>query len=334
MNGKETVDLSNRYIWFAEVEAHGRSPLYEALAYGVAGDGDAIAFLMTLPPEKRQPNLLFAAVRHLLGVSTDWAHFRQILLANAGAVRSIMLTHATQTNEAARCATLLPVFAQLPQPLALIEVGASAGLCLLPDLYGYDYGDQLLCPEKPERKYPVFLCSASKTTPLPRAMPRIVWRAGLDLNPLDASDREQAEWLQTLVWPEQTERAANLRAALSIAATNQPRIVKGDLLGSSLAQLCREAPENATLVVFHTAVLAYVPDQPAREAFARQVTSLCPYWISNESPRVFPEVARHAGISDTPGRFLMSVNGIPAAWTDPHGAAIQWIAGRDWTANC
>jgi hypothetical protein len=44
-----------------------------------------------------------------------------------------MLSRSTQTNEPARCATLLPVLAQLPQPLALNEVGASAGLCLLPD---------------------------------------------------------------------------------------------------------------------------------------------------------------------------------------------------------
>nr|WP_275311681.1 DUF2332 family protein [Streptomyces yunnanensis] len=44
-------------------------------------------------------------------------------------VSSLMLVRLTQTNESARCATLLPVLATLPQPLALIEVGASAGLC-------------------------------------------------------------------------------------------------------------------------------------------------------------------------------------------------------------
>jgi hypothetical protein len=47
----------------------------------------------------------------------------------------------TQTNEPARCATLLPLLALLPQPLALLEIGASAGLCLLPDLYSYKYTD-------------------------------------------------------------------------------------------------------------------------------------------------------------------------------------------------
>jgi hypothetical protein len=36
---------------------------------GVAGDRDAITLLMTVPTEKRQPNLLFASVRHLFGLS-------------------------------------------------------------------------------------------------------------------------------------------------------------------------------------------------------------------------------------------------------------------------
>ena len=40
----------------------------------------------------------------------------------------MILARRTQTNEPARCAVLLPALAQLPQPLALIEAGASAGL--------------------------------------------------------------------------------------------------------------------------------------------------------------------------------------------------------------
>ena len=59
-------------------------------------------------------------------------------------VEALMLARRTQTNEAARCALLLPLLAALPQPLALLEVGASAGLCLLPDRYGYDYAGHRL----------------------------------------------------------------------------------------------------------------------------------------------------------------------------------------------
>jgi hypothetical protein len=325
MSKQHSGDLSLRYIRFAEEEAAGRSPLYGALARGVAADQDAIRFLMTLPEEKRQPNLLLAAVRHLFGSQADWPHFRRSLLDNADAVRSVMLTHSTQTNEPARCATLLPVLARLPQPLALVEVGASAGLCLLPDRYGYDYGDRVIRPAETGR-YPVFRCSANAATPLPGEMPQVIWRAGLDLHPLNAADPAQAAWLETLVWPEQTERLGNLRAALGIAAAHQPRIVKADLLGDGLVELCGEAPAGATLVVFHTAVLAYVTDQGERQAFAEHVTSLCDYWISNESPRVFPGVAERVATSGPAGRFLLSVNGDPVAWTDPHGTAIDWFA--------
>jgi hypothetical protein len=330
---QRSAEIANRYLRFAEDEVHGRSPLYEAFARGVAGDQDAINFLITLPAAKRQPNLLLAAVRHLFGLPPDWLHFRRTLLDNTEAVRSVILTRSTQTNEPARCATLLPVLARLPQPLALVEVGASAGLCLLPDCYGYDYGSRLLRPQAADPPYPVFACSVSETTPLPRAMPQVIWRAGLDLNPLDASDPSQAAWLETLVWPEQTRRVEGLRDAIRIAAVRRPRIVQGDLLGDGLARLCGEAPKEATLVVFHTAVLAYVAGAAARRSFAETVTSLCNYWICNESPIVFPEMASRIGTTGRPGRFLMSVNSNPVAWTDPHGAAIDWTVDPNWTAN-
>ncbi len=314
---------------FANDEARGRSPLYEALARGVANDAEVIDFLMALPPEKQQPNLLFAAVRSLTGTPRDFPGFKHCLLADAEAVRSVMLTRSTQTNEPARCATLLPVLARLPQPLALIEVGASAGLCLLPDFYGYDFGSRSIHPGDGNGDYPVFCCAVSAETPLPTRMPQIIWRAGLDLNPLDAAAPDQSSWLETLVWPEQTSRLAGLRGALCVAATRKPRLVEASLTGDALASLCREAPPDATLVVFHTAVLAYVTDQADRHAFADRVTSLSPYWICNESPRVMPDLSDTAGKPSEAGRFLLSVNRKPVAWTDPHGAAIEWIADPD-----
>lgn len=320
------AEISAHYVRFADAEAHGRSSLYEELARAVAGDRETLSFLASLPDMKRQPNLLLAAVRHLFGTSMGWTEFRQALLARPDAVRSLMLERSTQTNEPARCATLLPILARLPQPLALIEVGASAGLCLLPDLYSYDYGRKVIRAPAMGSDSPLFRCTASETTPLPMAAPQVVWRAGLDLNPIDASDPRQVAWLETLVWPEQTERLANLRAAVKIAAAVKPRVVKGDLRGSDLLQLCREAPRDATLVVFHTAVLDYVSNPAERLAFAEQVINLCPFWISNEFPRVFPAIAAFTEATWPPGRFLLSVNGSPVAWTDPHGASLEWIA--------
>lgn len=326
MADDERDRLAARYRRFAADEARGRSPSYEAITTAIADDRATLDFLLSLPEDKRQPNLLLAALRHLFGTQADWPAFRASLIANADAIRALMLARATQTNEPARCAVLLPVLARLPQPIALIEVGASAGLCLLPDFYGYDYGRRGLAPRPLSIEAPMFPCAASADTPLPEALPFIVWRAGLDLDPIDAADRTQAAWLETLVWPEQTERAARLRAALKVAALQNPRVDKGDLRGGDLARLCALAPKSATLVVFHTAALGYVADRAQRQHFATAVRALSPCWISNEAPRVFPEHAAEAGEPPSAGHFLMAVNGAPVAWTDPHGASIEWIA--------
>jgi hypothetical protein len=233
-----------------------------------------------------------------------------------------MLARSTQTNEPGRCAALLPILARLPQPLALIEVGASAGLCLLPDCYGYDYRGHRL---NKVVGAPVLPCDADAATPLPTAMPQIVWRAGLDLNPVDLSDPDRVAWLKALVWPEQEHRLARLSAAIAIAAARKPRVVPGDLR-RDLAPLAAEAPKNATLVIFHSAGLAYVPSPEERADFARLVEALCDVWIANEVPQVFPEIEAHAGVAGPPGSFLISVNGQPVAWADPHGAWLRWIA--------
>jgi hypothetical protein len=120
---------------------------------------------------------------------------------------------------------------------------------------------------------PIFPCAVSATTPVPEAPPRVVWRAGLDLSPIDIADPSQAAWLEALVWPEQTDRLERLRAAVKIATDDKPQVVRGDLR-SDLARLAAEAPQTATLVIFHTAVLAYVRSLVDRGQFARSVKSL------------------------------------------------------------
>jgi len=159
-------------------------------------------------------------------------------------------------------------------------------------------------------RLPVFTCAINAATPVPTRPPRVVWRAGLDINPVDLADPAEVAWLETLVWPEQTDRLARLRAAIMIATEQKPRLVKGDLR-TDLAALAQEAPKDATLVIFHTAVLAYISPAAEREAFARSVASLCDYWIANEAPQVFPDIARRVGREGPGGSFLLSVNGAP-----------------------
>ena len=324
MEQQDGARVSTAYLRFAEDEVRDKSPLYCELLRGAASDPEVIGFLLTLPREKRQPNLFLAAARYLFGTPAGWDQLRNRVLQDQEALRATMLARSTQTNEPGRCAALLPVLAGLPEPLALLEVGASAGLCLLPDFYAYDYGGAILAPEAQRLTPPVFPCTINAATPVPKRPSRILWRAGLDLNPVDLADPAEVAWLEALVWPEQTDRLARLRGAMMIATEQKPRLVKGDLR-TDLAALAREAPKDATLVIFHTAVLAYISPAAKREEFARSVGSLCDYWIANEAPLVFPDIARRAGREGPRGSFLLSVNGAPLAWADPHGASVEWI---------
>ena len=235
-----------------------------------------------------------------------------------------MLRRTTQTNEPARCAVLLPLLAALPQPLALIEVGASAGLCLLPDRYGYDWGRARIAPPVPARLFSVV--PRSVRVSLPVAPPRIVWRAGLDLNPLDVTSDEDTAWLNALIWPEQDERRRNLQAALATARRAPPRVVRGDLL-ADLAPLMAEAPADATLVVFHTRGAGLCELRRGTHALCRPVRRSRAVWISNEVPSVFPDIAARAPTPMPRGKFLLAVDGEPKAWTGPHGQSLDWFAG-------
>ncbi|OJF14566.1 DUF2332 domain-containing protein [Couchioplanes caeruleus] len=318
------------YQAFAVREARGQSPTYEALALAVGADQQVLGLLDGLPEEKRQPNLLLAAAQYLgapLGAPDD---FLDWVLQNWSALSATMLQRRTQTNEPARCATLLPVLARLRQPLALLEVGASAGLCLYPDAYQYRYGQdqQVLGPAvSPVR----LTCAVSDNVPRPVSMPTVAWRAGLDLNPLDVNDDDDVRWLDALIWPEQQQRRERLQAAVDIARADPPRMVKGDLL-ADLPALAAQAPADATLVIFHSAVLTYVPPD-TRSAFINLVRGLPGHWISNEGVGVLPELAATMEVDPAgPARFLLAVDGQGVAFTGPHGQEIQWLAHHESSA--
>ena len=173
---------------------------------------------------------------------------------------------------------------------------------------------------------PTFACRASASTPLPTRGLDIVWRAGLDLEPIDIRDPEQTAWLEALVWPGEGNRLALLHAAIEIAREDPPPLVRGDLR-HDLAALAAGAPADATLVIFHTAVLAYVPDPADRAAFARTIGGLDAVWIANEAPGLLEGAERPA--HPWPAGFdplMLSLDKRPIAWTDPHGTRIDWIA--------
>ena len=309
---------AERYREFAR-EAHGRSAAYEALAGAVAGDGALLGFLGTLPVARRQPNLLFAAARYMLGEPADIGTLRDLVGLDAAGLSRVMLARRTQTNEPARCATLLPALAGLPGPLALIEVGASAGLTLLFDRYSYDFGGRVIRGTDPEA--PMLRCAVSGPVPVPAGIPDIAWRAGLDLNPLDVMSEDDMRWLSCLLWPGEGDREERLAGAIAAARRDPPAVFRGDL-NTDLPALAARAPAGATLVVYHTAVLGYVAAED-RARFADTVRELGAVWLSNEAPEVMPGVT-------VPARegapFVLIRDGrIPLAYTDPHGTWVHWL---------
>lgn len=321
------VDPAVQYAAFA-AEATD-SPCFSSWAAAVAEDAEVLAWLTTLPQVKQQPNLVFAAARwHGVPAPGPYDGLRAALLGDDGTIRATILARSTQTNEAGRMATLVPAFASLglAAPLSLLEVGASAGLCLYPDRWGYawqtDAGPVLLGEE------PRLTCTVRGDAPLPERLPQVAWRGGLDLNPGDVTDEDAMAWLETLVWPEQDERRDRLRQAIKIARADPPRLVRGDLL-TDLPPLVEEAAAHGPVVVFHSAVIAYL--EPAdRERFHDLMTGLVAdgacHWVSNEGKRVLPRVtetgppvpAHHA-------TFVTGVDGRAVAWTHGHGRSLRWL---------
>jgi hypothetical protein len=326
-------DTAEVYADFGERQALGSSDCFRDWALAVASDAELLELVDTLPEGKRQPNLVFAAARwHGAEAPGPYDGLRSVLVDDWESVRATVLARATQTNEVGRCATLLPVLAGLPGPLALIEVGASAGLCLYPDRYSYRYSTGVVLDPSDGPSRVVLECDVDGDPPLPDTLPEVVWRGGIDLNPLDVRDDDAMRWLQTLVWPEHDDRRARLAAAVDLAREDPPALVRGDL-NDALPALVERVPDDATLVVFHSAVLAYLAAEE-RDRFVDLVTGTRGHWVSNEGPRVLPRVADTlppdavTGSGVGPASFVLGLDGRAVAFTEGHGRALTWTAGR------
>lgn len=293
---------------------------YERLSVAISRNDDVRRLLDTLPPERRQSNLLLSVTKFRGGPIVNPAAFCGYVLANWPAIEADMRLRSVQTNEVGRCAVLLPLLAALPQPLALLEVGASAGLCLYPDRYAYQYGDHVVGSGEP-----VLECTATGIPP-PTCLPEVAWRAGLDLNPLDVSNPGDVAWLDANIWPEHAYRRERLRAAVAVARADPPLLVRGDLV-EDLPALAAQAPDGATLVVFHTAVLYQVP-APRRKAFFEVVRGLPGHWIANEDPAMLRDesLPELAALEAKPLHNVLALDGTPLAWTRWHGQEISWFA--------
>jgi hypothetical protein len=200
-------------------------------------------------------------------------------------------------------------------------VGTSAGLCLYPDRYSYEYDGRAVGP----RREVHLSCVTGGAVPVPDALPEVVARIGVDLNPLDVADPADRAWLRALVWPGplESERLERLDAAADVAAGERPTLLTGDLL-DRLPDALALVPAGATPVVLHTAVLPYVPRE-RRAAFVDEVRRLPVRWIAQEAPGMVPGTGQ-----PYPGGwgpyFVLSLDGRPLARTAPHGGRVDWLA--------
>lgn len=319
------MDTADWYQHFAMQEARGSSLCYEQWASGIAEDQELLALVDQLPNRNRQPNLVLAASR-LAGIRpAPFEGFREQFMALWPEIRAIALEHRTQTNEVGRCAVLVPLLASLPQPLALLEVGASAGLCLYPDKFSYQYGEADRIDPNDGPSTAILQCATTGPVPRPLKLPEIAWRTGIDLNPLDVSNADDMRWLEALVWPEHEERRSRLRSAIEFARTDPPALVKGNLLGT-LQETAASAPRDATLVVFHSAVLTYL-SADERSMFTHTVQQLPGHWISNEGAAViqFPPGSLPERSDSSTSVFVVALDGKPLAYAGPHGQWLDWF---------
>lgn len=333
---------SHRYRSFA-AWARESSPLYAEWADSIAGDPGLIGRIAALGERRGQPNLVFAAARWAGCGIEPFPRWRENLIEAWDRVAAITAERRTQTNEVGRCATLLPVISRIDGPVALLETGTAAGLCLFPERYSYAYaspaGEHVLRPPAGAGTDvgagPMLGCRVDAADVVPETLPDVVWRAGIDLAPIDVRDEDAVAWLETLVWPGPVydERLGRLRAGVEVARTDPPRIVAGDIL-DRLPELADESPREATLVVFHSAVLMYL-DADARLRFTELVRALGQrtgrrvVWISNEAPGILPEADERMpqGVHVT-GSFIQTVDGVPVALAGQHGATYEVASFR------
>lgn len=276
--------LAQRYHRFS-AECEGISPLYAFLSAQIAQDRELLTLALACRPGQPPGNLLLGAVHFLLYQQPHhplaayypsltleplpreaaFPVFKQFCLDQQLALEELIATQLVQTNEIRRCTYLFLAFAYIAQhtlhqgvaePLALLELGASAGLNLLWDHYWYLYQHNGQISEAGVANSPVRLTCVvrGQTMPgLPAALPPVAWRMGLDLNPVDLHDAKQYLWLQALIWPEHHDRMALLEDARLVYHQHPPLLRRGDIV-ADLAAVLAAMPAYTTPVIFHTHV--------------------------------------------------------------------------------
>ena len=254
-----------------------------------------------------------------------WEAVADALLDHAADIL-VWLDSPPQTNEVARAsllfAGLLVVAAETRLPIALHELGASAGLNLNLDRFGYRYGEVM----RGEPSSPVRLAPRWHGAPPPDATVTIARRIGNDIAPIDVTARSGRERLLAYAWPDQPERIARLEAALAIAAAHPPPIEPGDAAAFVERHFSAPPRPGETRVLSHSIALQYVAEAGRariaaclRAAGGRATTDAPVAWVQFEQN---PEVGGAAlSLALWPGGTVRIL-----AAADAHGRDVRWLA--------
>ena len=347
--------VARRFVLLADTEFRDHSPLYEHLARRVATDRELLDALAPLTAPNQAPVKLFAAVHHLVLAEPDhplariyrgapgdpWPAFSELVRTRWDEVAELVRTRSIQTNEVGRTAGLLPVLGvvadELHLPLAVIEIGPSAGLNLRFDRYAVDYG---ACGRVGPGDAAVRLgCEViGPLRPPVREAPAAPWRIGVDLDPVDVADADACRWLEACVWPDGSGRLERLRAALADAREDPPVLRRGDAV-RELPGLLAAAPSGTVAVVVSTWALAYLSADGRRSVhgvLAAAARSRDVALVTFEYPQVTPWIptpSRRAAVGADRGASLLGLaiwrDGVehcrPMAWMQAHGRWLDWL---------
>jgi hypothetical protein len=347
--------LAQVYRRFGEVDAAGTSPLYERVAVALSASGEALRAIETAPARKRHPTVILAALHDLAlagrapalaaayaAADGDAAAGAAIdtLLRMTDSVVAIAVRRPVRANETGHCAVLYPAIAEAARrvgahAVGLIDVGCSAGLNLNVDRVGITYsnGQWLGDPSSPVQ----LSCSIVGDRPIPaRAMPEVVARVGVDLDPVDVTDADDARWLRACLWPDRPERVARLEAEMALAATAPPLLLPGDAVEVVPGAVAR-VPADALPVVTTTWALSRFPPE-SRLRFLRRLDEAAAgrpvAWVSAEGVGVAPEIPtlgdrRASGHSIIGlavfGRSALRAGALGRCWS--RGRFLAWLAG-------
>ena len=304
------------------LEGHEDMPLGDALAIRLLGAVHRLVLKGGAPALAAHYPSAGGVFR---SADSPWPAFRDALAAHGPRLRELLL-RPVQTNEVARCASLLPGFltiaAETGLPLRLLEVGASAGLNLRFDHFRYEsegfaFGD----PAAPVRLRGVFDGAAPR---LGTAL-EVAGRSGCDQSPVDPCSDAGRLTLRSFLWPDQVERRARLDAALGVAAQVPVALERAEACEWTAR---RAVPERGVAtVVYHSIVMPYLGREGVRrfagivrDAGARATADAPFAWLFLEPSR------REDGGWEHAVRLTLWPGGEPRllALSSPHGPPVRW----------